>query len=106
MDLVQGIWIVREMVRELELKLVSNLCPKLLGEATGKGSALFCGRDTILAIRKVVIAMNSLWYFPKSVSNEIPTLEASPISFSISPIDQRLSASDPGYNLYTASTNF
>ena len=68
----------------------------------GKGSALFCGGDMI---RKVVIAINSLWYFPKSVSDEIPTLEASPMSFSISPIDQHLLVSNPGYNLYIASTN-
>ena len=100
MDLLQGIWIVREMVGELELESVSDLGPKLLWEATGEGSALFCGGDMIFGI-----AINSLWYFPKLASDEIPTLEASPTSFSISPINQHLSASDPRYNLYTALTN-
>ena len=52
MDLLQGIWIIGEVVGELELKLVSDLRPKLLGEATGKGSALFCGRDTIFGDQK------------------------------------------------------
>ena len=105
MDLLQGIWIIREMVGELELESVGDLGPKLLWEAMGEGLALFCSRDMIFVIRKVVIAINSLWYFPKSASNEIPTLEASPTSLSISPIYQHLSVSDPGYNLYTASTN-
>ena len=40
MDLLQGIWIIGEMVRELELELVSDLGPKLLWEAVGKSSAL------------------------------------------------------------------
>ena len=52
MDLLQGIQIVREMVGELELKLVSDLGPKLLWEATGEGSALICGRDTIFGDQK------------------------------------------------------
>ena len=47
MDLLQGIWIVGEMVGELELKSVSDLGPKLLWETTGEGSALFCAGDTI-----------------------------------------------------------
>ena len=33
------------MVGELELELVSDLGPKLVWEATGEGSALFCGGD-------------------------------------------------------------
>ena len=52
MDLLQGIQIIGEMVGELELKSVSDLCPKLLREATGEGSALFCGRDTIFGGQK------------------------------------------------------
>ena len=40
------------MVGELELKSVSDLHPKLLWEATGKGSALFCGRDKIFGDQK------------------------------------------------------
>ena len=40
------------MVRELELELVSDLGPKLLWEAVGKGSALFCGRDMIFHNQK------------------------------------------------------
>ena len=47
MDLLQGIQVVRGVVRELELELVGNLTPKLLWEATGKGMALFHGRDAI-----------------------------------------------------------
>ena len=69
MDLLQGIWIVGEMVGELELELVSNLGPKLLWEAMGEGSALFCSGDMIFHDQKVVIAINSLWYFPKSVTH-------------------------------------
>ena len=72
-DLLQGIWIVGEMVGELELKSVSDLGPKLLWEATGEGLALFCGGNMIFGI-----AINSLWYLPKLASDEIPTLEASP----------------------------
>ena len=52
MDLLQGIWIIGEMVRELELKSVSNLGPNLLWEATGKGSALFCGGNMIFGDQK------------------------------------------------------
>ena len=57
------------MVEELELELVSNLGPKLLWEAMGEGSALFCGGDMIFHDQKVVIVINSLWYFPKSVAH-------------------------------------
>ena len=52
MDLLQGIWIVREMVGELELELVSDLGPKLLWEAVGEGSALFCGGDMVFHDQK------------------------------------------------------
>ena len=52
MDLLQGIWIVGEIVGELELESVSDLGPKLLWEAVGKGSALFCGRDMIFSDQK------------------------------------------------------
>ena len=52
MDLLQGIRIVGEMVRELELKSVSDLGPKLLWEATGEGSALFCGGNMIFGDQK------------------------------------------------------
>ena len=52
MDLLQGIWIIGEMVGELELESVSNLGPKLLWEAVGEGSALFCGRDMIFGDQK------------------------------------------------------
>ena len=52
MDLLQGIRIIGEMVRELELESVSNLGPKLVWEAMGKGSALFCGRNTIFHNQK------------------------------------------------------
>ena len=52
MDLLQGIQIAREMVGELELELVSDLGPKLLWEAVGEGSALFCSRDTIFGDQK------------------------------------------------------
>ena len=52
MDLLQGIQIIREMVGDLELELVSDLGPKLLWEATGEGSALFCGGDTIFGDQK------------------------------------------------------
>ena len=51
-DLLQGIWIIGEMVGELELELVSDLGPKLLWETVGKGSALFCGGDTIFGNQK------------------------------------------------------
>ena len=47
MDLLQGIQVIGEMVRELELELVGNLTPKLLWEAAGKGAALFCGRNAV-----------------------------------------------------------
>ena len=47
MDLLQGIRVVGEVVRELELESVGNLTPKLLWEAAGKGTALFCSRDVI-----------------------------------------------------------
>ena len=40
-DLLQGIRIIGEMVRELELESVSDLGPKLLWEAAGEGLALF-----------------------------------------------------------------
>ena len=52
MELLQGIRIVREMVGELELESVDNLGPKLLWEAAGEGSALFCGGDTIFGNQK------------------------------------------------------
>ena len=52
MDLLQGVRIVGEMVGELELKSVSDLRPKLLGEATGEGSALFCSGDMIFGDQK------------------------------------------------------
>ena len=42
-----GIRIIRELVGELELEWVSDLGPKLLWKATGKGSALFCSGDTV-----------------------------------------------------------
>ena len=106
MDLLQGIQIVGEMVGELELELVSDLGQSFCGKPWAKAQLCSAMEIRFLVIRKVVIAMNSLWYFPKSVSDEIPTLEASPTSFSISPIDQHLSASNPRYNLYTVSTNF
>ena len=51
-DLLQGIWIIGEMVGELELESVGDLGPKLLWEAAGKGSALFCGGDTIFHDQK------------------------------------------------------
>ena len=40
------------MVRELELESVSNLGPKLLWEAVGESSALFCGIDMIFGDEK------------------------------------------------------
>ena len=52
MDFPQGIRIVGEMVRDLELELVSDLGPKLLWEAVGKGSALFCSGDMIFGDQK------------------------------------------------------
>ena len=52
MDLLQGIRIIGEMVGKLELESVSDLGPKLLWEAAGKGSALFCGGDTIFGNQK------------------------------------------------------
>ena len=48
----------------------------------------------------------SLWYFPKSASDEIPVFEVSATNFSISAISQRCSASEPGYSWQTALTNF
>ena len=39
-DLVQSIWIIGEMVRELDLESVGNLNPKHLQKSMGKGSAL------------------------------------------------------------------
>ena len=51
-DLLQGIRITGEMVREFELELVGNLGPKLLWEAAGKGLALFCGGDMIFCDQK------------------------------------------------------
>ena len=52
MDLLQGMQIVGKMVGELELESVGNLGPKLLWEATGKGSALFYSGDTIFHDQK------------------------------------------------------
>ena len=52
MDFLQGIQITREMVGELELESVSNLGLKLLWEAVGEGSALFCGGDMIFRDKK------------------------------------------------------
>ena len=52
MDLFQGIRIVGKMVRELELRSVSDLGPKLLWEAMGEGSALFCGGNMIFGDQK------------------------------------------------------
>ena len=52
MDLLQGIQIVREMVGELELESVSDLGPKLLWEAAGRGLDLFCGGDMIFCDQK------------------------------------------------------
>ena len=52
MDVLQGIWIIGEMVGELELESVSDLGQKLLGEAVGKGSALFCSGDMIFCDQK------------------------------------------------------
>ena len=52
MDLLQGIQIIGEMFGELELESVSDLGPKLLWEAMGEGSALFCGGDTIFGDQK------------------------------------------------------
>ena len=40
------------MVGKLELESVSDLGPKLLWEAAGEGSALFCSRDTIFGDQK------------------------------------------------------
>ena len=51
-DLLQGIWIIREMVRELELESVGDHGPKLLWEAVGEGLALFCSGDTIFRDQK------------------------------------------------------
>ena len=51
-DLLQGIQIIREMVGELELESVGDLGPKLLWEAAGEGSALFCSGDMIFGNEK------------------------------------------------------
>ena len=48
------------------------------------------------AIRKMVITMNSLWYFPKSTRDRMPTCDVSPTNLSISAIDQCCLESDPG----------
>ena len=56
-------------------------------------------------IRNVVIAMNSLWYLPKSASDRMPTRDVSPTNLSISTINHCRSESNPGYSLYTASMN-
>ena len=40
------------MVGELELESVSDLGPKVLWEAAGEGSALFCGGNTIFGDQK------------------------------------------------------
>ena len=71
MDLLQGIWIVGEMVGELELELVSDLGPKLLWEAAGEGLALFCSGYTIFHDQKsghsdklVTIHMDSFLLLP------------------------------------------
>ena len=48
MDLLQGIWVIGEVVRELELESVGNLTPKLLWEAAGEGMAFFHGGDVRL----------------------------------------------------------
>ena len=47
MDLLQGIWVIREVVRELELESMGNLAPKFLWEATGKGAALCHSGDAL-----------------------------------------------------------
>ena len=59
-----------------------------------------------LAIRNVVMETKSLWYFPKSASDEIPVLEVSATNFSISAISQHCSALEPGYSWQSASMNF
>ena len=71
MDFLQCIWIIGEMVRELELELVSDLGPKFLWKAMGKGSALFCSRDMIFHDQKsghsdklVTIHMDSFLSLP------------------------------------------
>ena len=51
-DLLQGIQIIGEIVRELKLELVGDFGPKLLWEAMGKGSALFCSGDMIFQDQK------------------------------------------------------
>ena len=52
MDLLQGIWIIEEIVGELELELVRDLGQKLLWEAMSKGLALFCSGDMIFCNQK------------------------------------------------------
>ena len=54
----------------------------------------------------MVIAMKSLWYCPRLVSDEMPTLNVSPTNLSISTINQCCSMLDPRYSLYMVSTNF
>ena len=49
--------------------------------------------------------MNSLWYLPRLASDRMPTRDVSPTNLSISAINHRRLESDPGYSLYTASTN-
>ena len=51
-DLLQGIWIMGEVIRELELESVGTLTPKLWWEAIGKGVALCCSTDVIFRDEK------------------------------------------------------
>ena len=47
-DLIQGVWVIGEVIRKLEPELVENPAPKLQQEAAGKGAALFRGSDAVL----------------------------------------------------------
>ena len=101
MDLFEGVWVIGEVIRKFELELVANLAPKLRWEGKGEGVA-----RQFLAIRNVVMETKSLWYFPKSASDEIPVFKVSATNFSISAISQHCSTLEPGYSWQTALTNF
>ena len=47
MDLLKGIWVIREVVREFELKSMGDFTPEFRQEAANKGTALLGGGDLV-----------------------------------------------------------
>ena len=47
MDLLEGIWVIREVVREFELKSMGDFTPEFRWEATNEGTALLGSGDPV-----------------------------------------------------------